>query len=163
MRSCLFTIILIWQIVNKQDLIRISRFNNWCKISGFPIPSGFRDFEKWQDLMLQIFSNRTNSKQEKIRIPYRPQKGFSSIVSPFDPLFEPVSQETRTLMSPICWRTYPSMEHTNYFHYIHIMDDYIFGRKLIHMNQFHKLLRVQAHFGLHTHSSGSLCVISVEM
>ena len=42
------------------------------KISGFPFPSGFRDFEKWQDLMLQIFSNRTISHQEKIRIPCRP-------------------------------------------------------------------------------------------
>ena len=35
------------------------------KISGFPFPSGFRDFEKNK-------SNRTNSEQEKIRIPYRP-------------------------------------------------------------------------------------------
>ncbi len=34
---------------------------------------------KNQDLMLQIFSNRTNSKQENIRIPYRPKKGFKNI------------------------------------------------------------------------------------
>ena len=33
---------------------------------------------KNQDLMLQIFSNRTNSEQEKIRIPYRPQSAAIS-------------------------------------------------------------------------------------
>ena len=32
--------------------------------------------------MLQIFSNRTNSKQEKIRIPYRPATGL--------PLWDPL-------------------------------------------------------------------------
>ena len=39
------------------------------KPSGFVLSIRIPWFEKWQDLMLHIFSNRTNSKQEKIRIP----------------------------------------------------------------------------------------------
>ena len=42
------------------------------KQSGFVFPIRILWFEKWQDLMLQIFSNRTNSKQEEIRIPCLP-------------------------------------------------------------------------------------------
>ena len=50
----------------------------WCKEeirkkTGFVFSIRIPWFEKWQDSMLQIFSNRTNSKQEKIRIPCRPQ------------------------------------------------------------------------------------------
>ena len=49
-----------------------------CAMEKIRKPSGFVFliripwFAKWQDLMLHIFSNRTNSKQEKIRIPCRP-------------------------------------------------------------------------------------------
>ena len=42
------------------------------KPSGFVFSIRIPWFAKWQDLMLHIFSNRTNSKQEKIRIPCRP-------------------------------------------------------------------------------------------
>ena len=42
------------------------------KPSGFVFSIRIPWFAKWQDLMLHIYSNRTNSKQEKIRIPCRP-------------------------------------------------------------------------------------------
>ena len=50
---------LYWHYVQKLGAILEN------EVSGFVFPIRIPWFEKWQDLMLQIFSNRTHSKQEK--------------------------------------------------------------------------------------------------